>query len=183
MTIKALNLDFIAFYKLLPSWQELMLSWRNQKQVRLNFLNSEPLTLTEYRAFLSSFAKRSDDLGFLVLCNAKPCGVVRATLRSDLTDGSFECGLFYQDTSHNLPALAASCLLEFLPSLGFKRYQAYFRRENLQSYYFHVLRMGHPVVREDALYFYVQEDLTEQCFIRLHQRFAQLRDCDSHFWL
>ena len=183
MSVKPVSLDFISFGKLLPSWQELIFSWRNREDVRRNFLNTEPLSFDDYQIFLRSFAKRPDDLGFLVLRNALPCGVVRATLRPDLTDGSFECGLFYAHSEHHLPALAACCLLKFLPSLGFTRYQAYFRKDNLQSFYFHVLSMGHPLVREDDLYFYVQEELNHACFERLHSRFPALADCDAHFFL
>ncbi len=179
----ALNLTFMPFDRLLPSWQELIFAWRNRPEVRSQLLNSAPLDFADYKAFLQSFRYRSDELGFLVLKNAVPCGVVRAGLRPDLDDGSFELGLMYADTSENLPALASGKLFEVLPSLGFKRYQAYFRRDNLQSFYYHVLRMGHPIVREDELYYYVGEELTPSLYARLKERLPALTQCRAQFFV
>ncbi|CAA6799664.1 MAG: UDP-4-amino-4, 6-dideoxy-N-acetyl-beta-L-altrosamine N-acetyltransferase [uncultured Sulfurovum sp.] len=110
MTIDSFEL--IDFYKLTEEDKNLILDWRNHKDIRQWMHTSEILSRENHLNFIESLKKSKDKRYFLVLDNQKKIGVIYFTSISKTTNSS-EFGLYANPKIQGLGAKLMNIICKY----------------------------------------------------------------------
>ena len=105
-----LMLRLIPFTELNDTEKEMILAWRNHREIRMWMFNSNEISLNEHFRFIESLKNRSDKRYFLVRQANDYLGVVDLT---NITSSSAEIGIYANPDKRGVGALLMDTLIRY----------------------------------------------------------------------
>ena len=154
------KIDFVNFNKLDDETLKLVWKWRTSDLIRSKMTDQRVFSLEEHMEFCSKLKNRRDVLFVLVYCNDTPVGVLTY---KDIDPISHSCvpGCYFVNAPKNVSSLVSTMMGAYLHKQGIYVFRTIVLKNNIQSLLFNTLKCNYKIVREDNLYYYLENDFSK----------------------
>lgn len=154
------KIDFVNFNKLDDETLKLVWKWRISDQIRSKMTDQRVFSLEEHMEFCSKLKNRRDVLFVLVYCNDTPVGVLTY---KEIDPISHSCvpGCYFVNAPKNVSSLVSTMMGAYLHKQGIYVFRTIVLKNNIQSLLFNTLKCNYKIVREDNLYYYLENDFSK----------------------
>ena len=154
------KIDFVNFNKLDDETLKLVWKWRTSDLIRSKMTDQRVFSLEEHMEFCSKLKNRRDVLFVLVYCNDTPVGVLTY---KEIDPISHSCvpGCYFVNAPKNVSSLVSTMMGAYLHKQGIYVFRTIVLKNNIQSLLFNTLKCNYKIVREDNLYYYLENDFSK----------------------